>query len=117
MTDEVYSGLVGADTVLIEANHDENMLMSGPYPAALKRRILSDHGHLSNENCARLAVKLSSRGTGKIILGHLSRENNDPLVAEACVRSILGDRAELYMAPVLGDLEVTVSGEAESQAV
>ena len=83
VTEEVLEGLIGADAVLIESNHDLDMLYNGPYPAQLKRRILSDHGHLSNTDCAALAMQLAQTGTGTIILGHLSKENNRPDLAAA----------------------------------
>lgn len=109
VTDEVREALSGADTVLIESNHDETMLCDGPYPVWLKRRILSDRGHLSNENCAALAGELCGRGTRRIILGHLSRENNVPALALACTGAVLeGTGAELYCAPVSGCLCVEV---------
>ena len=62
VTDEVLDCLMGVDTALIEANHDVGMLRRGPYPYHLKRRILSDHGHLCNEDCAQLAVTLAAGG-------------------------------------------------------
>ena len=100
VTEEIRAGLSGADVVLIEANHDEEMLRCGPYPAALKRRILSDHGHLSNEACGALAAYLADRGTKQIILGHLSRENNPPEQAFRAVKAALGDRdTGLFVAP------------------
>ena len=109
VTDEVLEGLTGSDTVLIESNHDENLLRMGPYPYALKRRILSDHGHLSNENCAKLALQLAESGTRRIILGHLSKENNNPQLArQVTANAIDGSGAELYMAPVLGCLSLEV---------
>ena len=109
VTDEVLAGLQGADTVLIESNHDEQMLSYGPYPVYLKRRILSDHGHLSNENCARLARELAVSGTTRIILGHLSRENNRPeLALEASRAALEGTGAWLACAPVSGCLQVPV---------
>ena len=112
VTAEVENGLLGADTVLIEANHDENMLLSGPYPPYLKRRILSDYGHLSNENCAFLAKKLSENGTKRIILGHLSRKNNSPeLTMSASGQLLQGTGTRLYLAPVFGCLEIPVGGE------
>lgn len=109
VTEDVRSGLQGANTVLIESNHDEEMLRFGPYPVYLKRRILSDRGHLSNPNCASLAAALVSAGTEKIILGHLSRTNNTPARAmeESC-RCLDGLGAELYCAPELGCLELCV---------
>lgn len=108
VTDEIKNGLLGADTALIEANHDEDLLRGGPYPAYLKRRILSTRGHLSNAGCALLAEELAENGTGRIILGHLSRENNRPeLAAETVGRAVAG-RAELFVAPVSGCLRVPV---------
>ena len=112
VTDEVTEGLKGAGTVLIEANHDEEMLRYGTYPIYLKRRILSDHGHLSNDNCALLARELVRGGTRQIILGHLSRENNTPLRALDTVRGVLADcPVHLYCAPVSGCLELPVGEE------
>ena len=109
VTDEVLSGLTGADTVLIESNHDPDMLVNGPYPVQLKRRILSDHGHLSNTDCAALAAHLADTGTGTIILGHLSKENNRPEIAlRETERALAGLDVRLYCAPVYGCLSVEV---------
>ena len=109
VTEEVFAGLRGADTVLIESNHDEQMLSYGPYPVQLKRRILSDHGHLSNENCAKLARSLAENGTARIVLGHLSRENNKPELAYETTRAALeGTGVWLTVAPVSGCLTVPV---------
>lgn len=116
-TQEVKEGLLGADTVLIEANHDERMLLDGPYPAALKRRILSDNGHLSNAACGVLAKELSDAGTERIILGHLSKENNKPELAFETVSRQLAGSAQLYLAPVLGNLEVQVKKSSVGEAV
>ncbi len=109
VTDEVENAILGCGAVLIEANHDRDMLVSGPYPAYLKHRILSPRGHLSNDDCARLAVKLANAGTKYIVLGHLSRENNTPELAYETVRAALGDR-EVYLAaaPMSGRLTVCV---------
>ena len=113
ITDEVLESLSGADTVLIEANHDVDMLSYGSYPVYLKRRILSARGHLSNENCAKLALYLCRHGTRQIVLGHLSRENNRPDLALAAVRSQLdGMPVELHCAPPLGELTLAVRGGA-----
>jgi len=112
VTDEVLSGLLGADTVLIESNHDIQMLCDGPYPVQLKRRILSDHGHLSNVDCARLVRYLADNGTKSIILGHLSRENNRPGLAMAeSGQALMGSGAELFCAPVFGCLELETKEE------
>lgn len=89
ITDEVSEGLCGVDAAVIEANHDLEMLRMGSYPVQLKRRILSDNGHLSNDSCAKLALELYKSGTRQMILGHLSRENNRPSLALACVLGTL----------------------------
>jgi len=91
VTDEVLEGLRGVDAALIEANHDIEMLRNGPYPAMLKRRILSDNGHLSNDACGVLAKLLYRDGTRKLLLGHLSRENNLPLLARRSVLAALSE--------------------------
>ena len=109
VTEEVRENLLGADAALIEANHDVDMLRFGRYPVFLKRRILSEHGHLSNEDCAHLARELAESGTGTIILGHLSRENNTPDAAMRAVGPALaGTGASLLCAPAFGCLEVKV---------
>ena len=111
VTDEVLEGLSGADAALIESNHDLDMLMDGPYPVYLKRRILSDRGHLSNADCAVLARKLAESGTRTIILGHLSRENNRPeLALTETEKRLAGLAVELRCAPVYGCLNVEVKG-------
>lgn len=66
---------------VVESNHDVNMLMSGPYPYPLKRRILSDRGHLSNVACAEELPELVRAGVRHLVLGHLSQDNNTPEVA------------------------------------
>ena len=76
ITKPMLSALAHCEAVVIESNHDENMLLSGAYPYILKKRILSDNGHLSNENCAWLATQLALWGTKRIVLGHISENNN-----------------------------------------
>ena len=73
--------VVGADAVLLESNYDPDMLRAGPYPYELKKRILSRHGHLSNDDAGMVSVELARNGTRQIILGHLSKENNFPELA------------------------------------
>lgn len=74
---------------IIESNHDTEMLINGPYPEYLQRRILSDKGHLSNELCAGYLSRLIGPHTKKIILAHLSESNNTPGLATETVNSIL----------------------------
>lgn len=81
--------LYKSDTVLLEANHDVDMLKGGKYSYPLKKRILGDLGHLSNENAAWTATQLAKWGTKKIILGHLSNENNTPDLAYNCSYNML----------------------------
>ena len=81
MTSEISSHLYGCSQVVLESNHDLDMLTKGPYPYLLKKRILSDNGHLSNTACAQFVPSLVERGTKKIVLAHLSEENNTPSLA------------------------------------
>ncbi len=85
--------LRGMDALLLEANHDVNMLQVGSYPYYLKQRILGDRGHLSNENSGRLLSRVLHDGIQAILLGHLSKENNLPELAYEAVRMeiTLGD--------------------------
>ncbi|MFW5780619.1 MAG: MBL fold metallo-hydrolase, partial [Bacillota bacterium] len=71
----------GSDTIVIESNHDLDMLLSGRYPGFLKRRIVSNIGHLSNHACAVAINELAEGGTRKFILSHLSDQNNLPELA------------------------------------
>ena len=112
ITDDMLCGLTGADTAVIEANHDIKMLRNGPYPYFLQKRILSDHGHLCNDECGKLALSLANSGTRRIILGHLSRENNSPALALSTVKSALGDlNTEVLVAPMSEFLEVSIGEE------
>lgn len=78
--------LTGLDALLLEANHDVNMLQVGPYPYYLKQRILGNRGHLSNENAGRLLDRVLNDKIQAIMLGHLSKENNMPELAHEAVR-------------------------------
>jgi len=74
------------NVLMLESNHDINMLQVGPYPYHLKRRNLSHRGHLSNENCGKLLSLLLHDDLKQIFLGHLSKENNIPELAYEAVR-------------------------------
>lgn len=91
ITDEIRGALAGCESVVIECNHDLEMLMNGPYPYDLKLRIKSNKGHLSNDDCASIASDLCLIGTKNILLAHLSEENNDPAVAFDTVWSAIAD--------------------------
>ncbi len=85
-TEKIVNYLKGLDAILLESNHDIRMLEAGPYPYALKRRILGNFGHLSNESAGRLLTEILHDDVKKIILGHLSKENNLPELAYETVR-------------------------------
>ena len=78
----------GCDLVVIEANYDVEMLKKGPYSWELKKRIEGNKGHLSNLNAAETIFNLIKNGKPKVILAHLSEENNHPNVAEKTVREL-----------------------------
>ncbi|MDD6144249.1 MAG: MBL fold metallo-hydrolase [bacterium] len=80
--DNVRDAVTGAEVVLLESNHDPDMLRRNPhYPTHLKQRILGRKGHLSNESGAEAALTLAQSGTRHLLLGHLSSENNTPDLA------------------------------------
>lgn len=81
LTEDTVKCVTGSDLILLESNHDKNMLQNGPYPYPLKQRILSSTGHLSNDDCAAAACQFINSGTTRLVLGHLSRENNTPSLA------------------------------------
>ena len=87
ISDDVRAGLMGCEAVVLECNHDVEMLMTGPYSRYLKNRVASNRGHLSNRDCADFALELVQSGTRAIMLAHLSQENNDPDIALDEVRS------------------------------
>lgn len=91
--DAIIDKLQNLDALLLEANHDVHMLQAGRYPYPLKRRILGDRGHLSNELSGRLLGEILHDGFKAVVLGHLSKENNYAELAYETVR-----------------LEVTMSG-------
>ena len=97
VTPEAEQALQGVDLLVLESNHDEDWLLSGPYPYYLKQRILGNRGHLSNDAAAALAQRMASAGTRQFVLAHLSRENNTP------------ERARQTMARALAGLDVSVT--------
>ena len=92
VTEAVLAGVAGADLLVVESNHDVDWVKSGPYPYSLKRRILGDHGHLSNEAGAELAWTAVEGGARTVVLAHLSHENNTPARAHEVVRGVLERR-------------------------
>ncbi|WP_303823829.1 MBL fold metallo-hydrolase [Ruminococcus flavefaciens] len=111
VTPEVDNALTGCRMVLIEANYDDYMLRTGPYPLYLKERILSMNGHLSNDDCAVQVGKLIERGTTHFLLGHLSQDNNRPNIADSTVQRSL-DRFARGRDYLLGVAPVETRGGA-----
>ena len=91
VTPVVQAGIEGADTLVLEANHDPDMLRQGAYPWPLKRRILSNRGHLTNADAAWTLVRMQKR-PAHVLLAHLSEENNRPELAAQTVGSILQEQ-------------------------
>jgi phosphoribosyl 1,2-cyclic phosphodiesterase len=88
-TAQTRHALAACDLLVLEANHDEVLLHTGPYPSSVKRRIASSHGHLSNQAAARLATELLHPRLAAVVLAHLSEECNRPLLAERVVGDAL----------------------------
>ena len=103
----IIDNLQNLDAVLLESNHDVRMLETGPYPYYLKRRILGDHGHLSNENAGRLLCQILHDGLKHIFLGHLSKENNYEELAYETVRLEITEGDNPYSAV---DFSISVAG-------
>jgi len=90
----VMQKIAGSDIILIESNHDEDMLIQNPdYSRGLKDRILSSKGHLSNAACAEVVLRLAKTGLRQVLLGHLSDNNNTPELAINTVRQVLIDNS------------------------
>lgn len=96
VSEKIATYMAKADILVLESNHDENILKVGPYPWFLKQRILSDKGHLSNEAAATaLAELIASENSSKkrlVLLAHLSKENNFPEMARATMENILREK-------------------------
>ena len=102
--------LKGMDVILLEANHDVNMLQVGSYPYYLKQRILGNRGHLSNENSGRLLSRVLHDDLKKVVLGHLSKENNLPELAYEAVRLEINMADNPYKA---GDFPIQVASRSD----
>lgn len=105
MNDILIQNIKGSDLLMLESNHDMNMLDNGSYPYVLKRRIKSDHGHLCNAVAGETIAMLADEGVKRFVIGHLSGENNCPELAFETVAShisgkgfIVGESIELYVA-------------------
>lgn len=108
--DYTEQNLKDLDGLLLEANHDVNMLEVGPYPYPLKRRILSDSGHLSNANAGFLLSDVLSDNMKFVLLGHLSEQNNYPALCFATVTTEITMADNPYRAD---DFDIEVAGRHE----
>lgn len=104
VTDEMREMLRGCYAVVLESNHDVEMLKNGPYPPELKQRIGSRHGHLSNKDAAAFAAELCGSGAKCLMLAHLSEENNLPEIAYS----------EAFTAIADGDVVLKVAAQDEA---
>lgn len=105
----IIDSLKESDALLIESNHDIKMLEAGPYPYYLKRRILSDYGHLSNENCGKLICEVMNTHLDHIILGHLSKENNYPELAYEAVQCEIKTHMDMIEGRRPSEINITVA--------
>ena len=116
VTDDIKEGLCGCEAVVLESNHDVTMLRNGPYPDVLKRRILSNRGHLSNEDSASLSAYLAAMGTRAFLLAHLSEENNEPSLAfEVTERAISDVGVSIAVASPDAPVELRIPTEEEME--
>lgn len=120
--DALVGAFLGCDALVIEANHDPTLLKTGPYPAALKRRIGGGKGHLSNEQAAGFVAQLATRGACPrvVVLAHLSVENNRPELARRALERALpgGVRPLVFVAPPdrpLGGFELVAPGRVRAR--
>lgn len=104
--DYLMNGLKDLDILMMEANHDIRMLEVGPYPYSLKQRILGRRGHLSNEDSGRFLGSLLHDNIKKIILGHLSKENNTRELAKLSVETEINYADNAYKA---GDFDISIA--------
>ncbi len=114
LTEHTVRQLTGCQLVHIESNHDTDLLRCGPYPYMLKCRIQGDGGHLSNTDCAAALPHLVEAGAGRLVLAHLSRQNNTPELALRTATAALaaagvrvGQDCLLWVADPVGDRPVT----------
>ena len=113
VSEEMFQQIQPADTVVLEANHEVNILRVGPYPYPLKQRILGDHGHLSNETAGNTVSRLLEKHHGedmpRIVLAHLSHQNTTPEQAFLTVKNILFED-DFYVGK---DLNLSVAKRSE----
>lgn len=109
-TEEIRRNIAESDIILLEANHDEEMVKFGPYPYDLKRRVISEVGHLCNEDCGKAIAQIMQDGKyRRVVLGHLSNTNNVPELAYKTVVNVLDENGVDYKT----DLKLTIAKRHE----
>jgi len=91
----VCNAVSDSDLLFVESNHDSHMLINGPYPASLKKRILSKYGHLSNFQSSICLLEHASSRLKNIVLAHLSEVNNTPNIAMRTMQNLIKERKDL----------------------
>jgi phosphoribosyl 1,2-cyclic phosphodiesterase len=108
--------LEGSEVLVLEANHDINLLRNGPYPAYLKARIAGQRGHLSNDSSGRLLSSVLHSRMEAVFLGHLSAVNNNPVLAVDTVRKTVGENAPEFSSEA-GDIPLFAAPRNEKSMV
>lgn len=112
ISESILENIYGSELVFLEANHDVQMLQSNiNYSASLKQRILSSRGHLSNVASANAILKLAKHGTRRVVLSHLSKENNSPFVAVETIKAILEREGTIVGEQIDIDVASTLPGK------
>jgi phosphoribosyl 1,2-cyclic phosphodiesterase len=109
VTKTILNRIRNRDLIILESNHDLNMLINGPYPEMLKRRILGPEGHLSNIASANALVDAVGPNTDQVVLAHLSENNNQPELVLSTVQEIFEEEG-------LGDIRIDVASRYEAMA-
>ena len=94
MTPHIVASLDGCDALLLECNHDVNMLADGPYSASLKQRVGGSLGHLSNAQAGELLARLDTSRLQHLVAVHLSDKNNQPQLAQAALATAMDCEAD-----------------------
>lgn len=113
LTDTIIENVKGSDLLLMESNHDLDMLINGSYPWPLKRRIQSQYGHLCNKDCGEMIAKYIEYGLKSVVLGHLSAENNSPQLAYDTVKACI----EKYGYEIGRDITLEIAKREGSNSV
>ncbi|HHH43803.1 MAG TPA: MBL fold metallo-hydrolase [Gammaproteobacteria bacterium] len=93
ITAHIVQALLGLDAIILECNHDPDMLANGPYPPSLRQRVGGPFGHLSNQQAADLLARIDTDRLQHLVVAHLSEKNNRPELACTLLSDVLGCEA------------------------